>query len=118
MLLAQRLCQEGPAFAEAWNFGPNDADAWPVEKLVTTLCAKWGQGASMVVDAGLHPHEASYLKLDCSKAKSRLGWTPHWGLDKALESIVEWTKAYQQKKDIRQTCLAQISKFQDSAVGG
>jgi CDP-glucose 4,6-dehydratase len=116
LILAQRLFQEGPAFAEAWNFGPDDAEAQPVDRLVQSLCAKWGNGTAWTVDAGTHPHEAHYLKLDCSKAKARLGWTPRWSLDKALDSIVEWTKAYQQKKDVRQACLAQIIEYQDRAV--
>jgi CDP-glucose 4,6-dehydratase len=116
LLLAQRLYQEGPAFAEAWNFGPDDDDAKSVDWLVRSLCAKWGNDAAWTVDAGTHPHEAHFLKLDCSKAKSRLGWTPRWGLDKALDSVVEWTKAYQQKKDVRQVCLEQISEYLDGTV--
>ncbi len=117
LLLAERLHREGAAFAEAWNFGPGDADARPVESLVRSLCLKWGDHASWSVDAGTHPHEANYLKLDCSKARARLGWTPRWGLDKALDSIIAWTRAYEQKKDLRQACLAQISDYQDGAVG-
>ena len=116
LLLAERLYQEGPLFAEPWNFGPNDADAKPVEWLVRSLCVKWGGSASWVVDGGKHPHEAHFLKLDCSKAKSRLGWKPRWGLDKSLDSIVEWTKAYQQNKNVRQSCLAQINEYEDGAV--
>jgi CDP-glucose 4,6-dehydratase len=115
LLLAERLYLEGPAFSEAWNFGPDDADAKSVEWLVRSLCAKWGESASWTVDAGLHPHEAHYLKLDCSKAKARLGWTPRWGLDRSLDSIVRWTRAYQQKKNVRQACLAQISEYQERA---
>jgi len=116
LVLAERLYQAGPAFAEAWNFGPDDVDAKTVDWLVRSLCAKWGANASWTDDAGLHPHEAQYLKLDCSKTRSRLGWMPRWGLDRALDSIIQWTKAYQQKKDVRQACLAQISEYQHRAV--
>ncbi len=116
LLLAQRLYQDGPQFGEAWNFGPDDADAQTVDALVRSLCEKWGDNASWAVEAGKHPHEAHYLKLDCSKAKSRLGWMPRWGLDKALDSIVDWTRSYQQMNDIRRTCLAQISEYQNRAV--
>jgi CDP-glucose 4,6-dehydratase len=117
LLLAERLCQEGPAFAEAWNFGPGDADEQPVEVLVRSLCGKWGGAASWAVDAGMHPHEANYLKLDCSKARTRIGWRPRWGLDKALDSIVSWTRAYQQHGDVRATCLEQIGEYQETAAG-
>lgn len=116
LLLAQRLYQDGPAFAEAWNFGPDDSDAKPVDWLVQSLCVKWGNDAAWSIDAETHPHEAHFLKLDCSKARSRLGWKPRWGLDKALDSIVEWTKVYQQKKDVRQACLKQISEYSHGAV--
>jgi CDP-glucose 4,6-dehydratase len=119
LLLAQRLFESGADYSEAWNFGPDDADAWPVEKLVETFCAKWGEGASLVIDAGSHSHEAHYLKLDCSKARARLGWRPRLGLDHALDRIVAWTRDYQrQKDDLRKTCLTQIEEYQDMVVGG
>ena len=70
----------------------------PVEWLVKQLCSQWGDTASFVVDKGEHPHEAHYLKLDCSKAKAELGWQPRWSLDKAIESIVAWTKDYEKSR--------------------
>jgi len=118
LMLAQRLFENGADFSEAWNFGPEDADAWPVEKLVGTFCAKWGEGASLAIDAGSHPHEAHYLKLDCSKARARLGWRPRLGLEHALDSIVVWTRDYRQQKDLRKTCLSQIEDYQNKMVGG
>ena len=57
------------------------------------------------------PHEAHYLKLDCSKAKADLGWRPRWSLEQALGSIVEWTRVYQQGGDTKQACLKQIEDF-------
>jgi CDP-glucose 4,6-dehydratase len=118
LLLAQRLYESGTQFSEAWNFGPDDADAKPVEWLVRNLCEKWGAGASWTVDPGTHPHEAHYLKLDCSKARSRLPWRPRWDLDKALDSIVAWTMAYRQGKDVRSACLAQIAEHEERKSGG
>jgi CDP-glucose 4,6-dehydratase len=111
MLLAQKLHQEGSAFAQGWNFGPNDEDAKPVEWIVQRLCERWGAGASYSLDSGNHPHEATYLKLDCSKAKAFLGWKPRWDLEKALDSIVEWTQGYKQGVDIRSLCLDQINDY-------
>jgi CDP-glucose 4,6-dehydratase len=114
LALAQKLCTEGPAFAEAWNFGPDENDAKPVEWLVRTLCSKWGDHASYTLDQGTHPHEAHYLKLDCSKAKTGLDWHPRWDLEKALDSIVDWTKAFSRKKDMRVICSRQIEEYVNS----
>ena len=109
LLLAQRLCEEGPAFASAWNFGPCDEDARPVEWIVRRLCDSWGAGARYAVDKGEHPHEAHYLKLDCSKATAELGWHPRWSLEKALDLIVDWTRAYRDGSGLREVCLQQIA---------
>jgi CDP-glucose 4,6-dehydratase len=111
MVLAQKLIEDGARFSEAWNFGPDDRDAKPVEWLVKRFCAAWGQGASYEIDEGSHPHEAGTLSLDCSKAKTRLGWQPRWDLGRAMDSIVEWTKAYRDKKDLRALCLSQIDEY-------
>lgn len=116
LLLAQRLFEQGVTFAQGWNFGPNDTDAKPVEWIVQQLCEKWGDGASYRIDQGAHPHEATYLKLDCSKAKAQLHWQPRWDLKQALVSIIEWTLGYQEGVDLRGLCLEQIAAYQ-SAVG-
>jgi len=115
LTLAQRLYEDGPEYAEGWNFGPADEDARPVEWIVKQLCDQWGAGARYVIDIGDHPHEAQYLKLDCSKARMRLGWTPRWSLERALQMIVEWTRAYNSKGSLRETCLQQIELYETSA---
>jgi len=111
LMLAQKLYEEGPRYAEAWNFGPDDSDAKPVEWLVKKLCAKWGNNASYAIDQGKHPHEAYYLKLNCSKARAVLGWRPVWDIEKAIDSVVEWTKAFREKRDLREICLRQIDEY-------
>jgi CDP-glucose 4,6-dehydratase len=116
LLLAIKLYEEGPRFGEGWNFGPPEEDAQPVEWLVRKLCAGWGGGASFEFDKGEHPHEAFYLKLDCAKARQELGWRPRWSLEKALEGIVSWTKAYREIKDLQKVCLQQIEEYSDSEV--
>ncbi len=112
LCLAEQLWYSGADYAEGWNFGPNDDDAKPVSWIVSQLTQMWGGGASWEVDGGNHPHEANYLKLDCSKAKARLGWTPRTSLATALEWIVEFYRAYQAGKDMRAITLEQIQRFQ------
>ena len=112
LTLARRLHEEGPAFAESWNFGPADDDARSVEWIVQELCERWGEGAAYILDGGKHPHEAHYLKLDCSKARQRLGWTPRWHLPVALAVTVAWTKGYGAGSDLRQLSLAQIAGYE------
>ena len=114
LMLAQKLVEEGATYAEGWNFGPSDEDAQPVQWIVEKLTGTWGEGASWVLDGGDHPHEAHYLKLDCSKAKARLNWQPKWHLDVALGAIIDWHRAYRQNKDMRELSLAQIQSFERS----
>ncbi|HBT83916.1 MAG: CDP-glucose 4,6-dehydratase [Desulfuromonadales bacterium GWD2_61_12] len=112
LTLARSLYEAGDDFAEAWNFGPSDDDARPVEWIVRQLCELWGEHAGYRVDAGEHPHEAHYLKLDCSKAHARLDWQPCWNLRTTLESIVVWTRAYREGEDLRAVSLAQIAQYE------
>lgn len=110
--LAQSLYEQGDDFAEGWNFGPMDADAQPVEWIVQRMCELHGNGARYEIDGGDHPHEAHYLKLDCSKARMRLGWQPRWDLSTTLISILHWVKVYAAAGDIRQCCLEQITSYE------
>jgi CDP-glucose 4,6-dehydratase len=111
LLLGKKLYEDGVSFAEGWNFGPSEDDAQPVEWVVRNLCEKWGGGAGYRIDDGDHPHEANYLKLDCSKARARLGWRPRWELAIALDMIVSWTKDYAAGVDLRNACLNQIHEY-------
>lgn len=112
MLLAQKLFEEKNQYAEAWNFGPNENDAKSVQWIVESLISKWGGNCKWRKDLNEQPHEASYLKLDCSKVKQKLGWQPKWTLDEALLQIVAWQKAYMQNKNMRDTTLNQIDQYQ------
>ena len=109
--LAQKLFEDGVIYAEGWNFGPSDEDAKPVQWIVEQLTQKWGDGASWQTDKGDHPHEAHYLKLDCSKAKMKLDWQPRWHLGEALEMIVDWQRAWLAKEDMRRFTLNQIEQY-------
>jgi CDP-glucose 4,6-dehydratase len=115
LLLAEKLHEQGQAFAEGWNFGPRDEDARPVQWIVEQLCQAWGQGASWKLQSGDHPHEANYLKLDISKAKQRLNWAPRWSLEQALEHITQWHRAWLDGQDMHALCLQQIHQYQNQA---
>ncbi len=116
LTLAEHLYTDGPAFAEGWNFGPNGDDAKPVEWIVRQLARRWGQGASWQIDAGNHPHEANYLKLDISKAGQRLHWQPALRLNDALGLIVDWARARQAGADMHTVTLGQIAAYQALAL--
>ena len=115
MMLAEKLWSDGPRFSEGWNFGPDDESAQSVETVVTTLSELWGGESRWRNDSsGNHPHEANYLKLDCSKAKARLGWHPRWNLQTALEATAAWYQAQQTRRDMRAFTLEQIGTYAKS----
>jgi CDP-glucose 4,6-dehydratase len=112
LCLAEKLWAHGPEFAQAWNFGPSDEDARPVSWVVERLTALWGDDARWELDSAHHPHEATYLKLDCSKARNLLGWSPKSRLSTALEWTVEWYRAYQRNQDVRHLTEVQIARYE------
>jgi len=111
LTLAQQLYSDAPAFSEAWNFGPRDSDAKPVEWIVQRLNSLVEGSQGYEIDTTPQPHEAHYLKLDISKASSRLHWTPRWDLDQALQAIVEWSSRRAQGEPVRQICLDQVKRY-------
>jgi CDP-glucose 4,6-dehydratase len=111
LMLARKLVESGPDYAHGWNFGPIDEDARPVSWIADRLTERWGEGASWEGDGASYPHEAQYLKLDCSQARDRLGWRPRLPLTKALEWIVEWHRAHAQGADMRAMCHEQIDRY-------
>jgi CDP-glucose 4,6-dehydratase len=114
LMLAEKLHETGTEFAEGWNFGPNEEDAKPVSWIVEKLTEQWGNGASWVLDGQDHPHEAHYLKLDCSKAKARIGWHPRLNIELAIKNIIVWHRAYLACEDMRELTLNQINNFSNN----
>lgn len=94
-----------------YNVGPEEGDCITVGALADLFCEEWKDGASWknICDEG--PHEAAYLKLDCSHIKHNIGWKPRWNIQKAVEKTVEWTKAYQSHGDVRACMERQIHEF-------
>lgn len=110
--LAQGLYEQGARFACPWNFGPEDRDAHEVGWVVERATRLWGDGASWFVDEGDHPHEAGFLKLDISRARQRLGWSPKLDLERALDWTIEWYRACLNGSDARALCLEQVSRYE------
>jgi CDP-glucose 4,6-dehydratase len=111
LIVAQKLWEHGPEFAQAWNFGPDDASARPVSEVVERLTRLWGENARWELDSASHPYEAACQRLDCAKSRSLLGWSPKLDLPTTLEWIVEWYRGYQQKQDMRQLTQTQIARY-------
>jgi CDP-glucose 4,6-dehydratase len=111
LVLAEQLYIHGNEFAEGWNFGPKDEDCKPVSWILDKMVSKWGSGASWNLDTTNNPHEAGFLKLDCSKAANRLKWQPKWNLEDSLGLIIEWHQNYLSGKDVKEDCLKEINKY-------
>ncbi|AUS95092.1 CDP-glucose 4,6-dehydratase [Clostridium thermosuccinogenes] len=111
LILAQKLFEQGPEYSGAWNFGPEFPDARPVSWIVSELCRLWGKNATFRIDKSKQPHEANYLRLDCSKAKQMLGWSPRWDIETALKKVVDWTLEYKDGLDPRESCIRQINEY-------
>ncbi|WP_119328675.1 CDP-glucose 4,6-dehydratase [Cysteiniphilum halobium] len=112
LLLAEKMWHDPKQYAEAWNFGPLDSDVKDVKYIVEYLATHWHQNVEWRFDESKQPHEAKFLKLDISKAKTYLGWQPRWSLEQTLKSIIEWYDAYSCGKDMFELTLAQIKAFE------
>jgi len=111
LVLAEHLYQFGQEYAEAWNFGPKEEDCKPVNWILDQMVATWGEGAGWELDQNNNPHEAGFLKLDCSKAKQKLHWDPRWNLDYTLSLIVNWHQAWRGGKNMHEQCLTEIKNY-------
>lgn len=114
--LAQALWHKPEQAAQAWNFGPRDDDARPVQWIVERMCDVWGDGAAWTYDESVQPHEARHLKLDISKARAELGWQPRWDLEQALASIVAWQRTWLSGVDMHAYCLTELQRFASASL--
>jgi CDP-glucose 4,6-dehydratase len=111
LTLAQSLYNSGSASAEAWNFGPGDDSERTVGWIINDLYQRWGANMEWQQDQERGPAESTFLKLDASKARARLGWRPLLDLSTTLQWIVDWTRQYQSGADTRAITLADIDRF-------
>ena len=110
LMIAARQYEDGK-FAGYYNVGPDDVDCFQTGTLVNLFVQKWGDGIKWIDRYDGGPHEANFLKLDCSKLKTTFGWTPRWDLDTAIAKVVEWSKCGVKGGDVRVCMDRQISEF-------
>lgn len=114
-LMIAKAQYEDKEYAGNYNVGPDDSDCWTTGKLVTLFCDKWNKATGNTVkwidkyDGG--PHEANFLKLDCSKLKNTFGWNPRWDVETTMEKIVEWSTSYSSGRDASECMRIQIEEF-------
>lgn len=102
---------ENSRYSGCYNVGPDDVDCFQTRALVDLFVRKWGENMKWIDKYDGGPHEANFLKLDCSKMKSTFGWSPRWNLEEAIEKIVEWSKIWIDGKDVRECMDKQIQEF-------
>jgi CDP-glucose 4,6-dehydratase len=114
--LAEALINQGQRFAEGWNFGPGPMSEVTVGEVADHLVRRWGATANWSRDTGEHPHEAAYLRLDCTKANTKLGWNPILPLERALDLTVDWYKHFDSGASMRDISIAQINQVLDHST--
>ena len=119
LMLAARQAEDTD-LAGSYNVGPDETDCFSTGKLVTLFCEKWqqvtGQKISWKNEYDGGPHEANFLKLDCSRLKSTFGWAPVWNVEKAMEMIVEWSVAWRDGRPVAQVMERQLQEFYHPTV--
>ena len=102
---------ENKKYAGYYNVGPDDRDCFQTGALFDTFVKCWGENLKWINKYDGGPHEAIFLKLDCSKLKATFGWTPRWSLNVAIQKVVEWTKCWSNGDDVRTCMNNQIQEF-------
>lgn len=113
LILAEKLWTDPEAYSEGWNFGPSEEDAKPVDWVVEKALLSWGDNKGCAVQPGEHPHEANYLKLDSSKARVRLGWSPKLNISEAIEYTINWYSRYHAGDNIQSIIHDQINNYEN-----
>lgn len=111
LTLTARVWDEGRTYAGGWNFGPADSDTRPVAWIVEQMVRRWGPPAAWVHETGHAPHEAGLLRLDSSKARTALGWSPKLDLAMALDWTVDWYRAHQSGESMNHVTRQQIDRY-------
>ena len=115
LMIAQRQWEDS-SYAGCYNVGPDDCDCITTGGLVDLVCAAWGEDMSWTNRYDGGPHEAGFLKLDCSRLKQVFGWRPRWSIADAVERTIEWTRVWQRGGDVAACMSEQISAFGESKM--
>lgn len=107
---------EDRTYAGFYNVGPDDIDCITTAELVSLFCREWGNDIHWKHTGNNGPHEANFLKLDCSKLKKVFGWIPHWHIEQAIQETVSWYKAYLSGADMSAFSIQQINNFYNSEI--
>lgn len=110
LLIVQKQ-YEDKQYEGFYNVGPDETDCITTGKLVDLFCNKWGNGQSWEDRFDGGPHEANFLKLDCSRLKSVFQWKPHWNVETAVEKTIDWAKCYVENNNIKECMDTQINEF-------
>ncbi len=110
-LMVAKAQYEDGTFSGYYNVGPDDKDCVTTGRLVDMFCESWGNGLTWINKSDGGPHEANFLKLDCSKLKSTFGWSPRWGVREAIDMTVEWCRAYEAGEDVTAVMDRQIREI-------
>lgn len=111
LMIAARQFQD-KSMADYYNVGPDDCDCVTTGELVNLFCKHWGEGAAWENQAEANaPHEASFLKLDCSKLKTTFGWRPRWHMEEAIDMTCRWSRVWLSGGDVRGEMDSQINAF-------
>jgi len=113
LTLSQKMYENGVEYSGGWNFGPEYSDCKSVDWITNEIGHYWGERFKCSIDKqNIHPHEANFLMLDCSKAKRRLGWHPHLDLKTTLEWVNEWYMGYSRSiESAHEIADYQISRY-------
>ena len=102
---------EDKKYAGFYNVGPDEKDCVTTGELVDLFCSKWGEGLTWENHHDGGPHEANFLKLDCSLLKSTFGWKPKWGIEDAVGKTIEWSKVYMNGGNIEAEMDNEIKEY-------
>tara|TARA_B110001454_G_scaffold132164_1_gene123081 strand:- start:432 stop:827 length:396 start_codon:yes stop_codon:yes gene_type:complete len=113
LLVAERLTGDtGHDVATSWNFGPDASGEATVEEVARMVAVRWGNDAEILEDPCSHQiHETETLRLDSTKAKNLLGWSPRWGLEEAVSRTVDWHIGLSDGMDLQDLCVSQIADY-------
>ena len=112
LILAEMLWNDPTRYSQSWNFGPLQNDSRSVRLVLETLSDCWGRRIPWELDSEPVPHEAHLLTLDSAKARALLGWKPRWNLERALQAVVEWYRAYKGNEPLRELVMQQIASYE------